>query len=253
LLNTIQCATYENLWIWDLSLSCIRSADDSVVNGCTCAFAEELRDFELLSCKDMSRCPNECPICSSCLALMGCGESTNPSEISVWASTADRMYIIAAVVFSFVITLAASYYVRKRFEASGLGECLIDDQERRTFQQGYYGADSNMGWRPSSTKQDALIAMQQVNTGGQIPAGSRCSRWEQLHDDESVLEETRSDVGDTYASFPPDQICTSGFAQLTFDNDTLQVVDAIANLENGRVSPTTTTLESSDDGNNILC
>lgn len=249
----MQCATYENLWIWDLSLSCVHSTDDLALNGCTCTFAEELRDSGLLSCEDISLCPDECPICSNCLALMGCGDSTNPNEMSVWASTSDRIYIIGAVVASFMITLATYYYVRKRFHASNLGEGLIDDQEISHIQQEFYGADSILGWRPSSTKLDDPIAMQQVITKGQIPAGSRYSRWEQLNDDFSVSVGTRSEVGGYYTNFSPLQLRTSGFAQLTFHNDTLQVVDAIANLENGKASPTSTTLHSSDDGKNFLC
>jgi hypothetical protein len=208
--------------MWDLSLSCDSSTDDQALNGCACTFAEELRNFGLLSCGDMSRCPSECPICYNCLTLLGCDDSTNSNETEVWASTSDRMFIIGAVVGSFVVTLAASYYVRKRIDASSRGEFLIDDDAGRTvIHEGFYGA------RRSSSKQVAL-------------AGSRYCPWDHLDDNESVSEGTRSEVGN-YCNFsPPGKLFTSGFAQLAFDNDTLQVVDAIASLEKGRVSPKTT-------------
>jgi hypothetical protein len=55
--------------MWDLSLSC---EDDTTLVGCECSFAEELMNDGLLRCADMGRCPEECPICLTCMRLMGC-------------------------------------------------------------------------------------------------------------------------------------------------------------------------------------
>ena len=50
-----QCDTYENLWLWDLSLTC---ESEQNLDSCECMFAEELMELELLSCEDSAQCPS---------------------------------------------------------------------------------------------------------------------------------------------------------------------------------------------------
>jgi hypothetical protein len=69
-----QCDTYERLWIWDLALSC---KNDQLLDSCQCTFASQLMSQEMLSCDDISRCPQDCQVCRTCLQLLGCDDTKN--------------------------------------------------------------------------------------------------------------------------------------------------------------------------------
>jgi hypothetical protein len=117
-----QCDTFENLWIWDLSLTCDGEED---LSSCECVFAEELLGLELLSCEDASLCPAECPICSTCMQLMGCTTVTTGIKSG---RTSNTVFVLAAGIGLVVFGLI--YFVARRNRGnSDLATHLMEDEE----------------------------------------------------------------------------------------------------------------------------
>ena len=119
-----QCDTYENLWLWDLSLTC---ESESSLEACECIFAEQLVDEGLLSCDDMGSCPADCQICRTCFQLMQCGTSNytsndNNPPISVMRSS---LYVVLAA--SGIVLFSGVYFLvwRRRRKESDLAAHLI--------------------------------------------------------------------------------------------------------------------------------
>lgn len=127
------CDTYENLWIWDLAISCnnVTMEDGSIaaMNGssCSCSFAEELVSSGLLTCKDASSCPDDCSICSTCLRLLGCNVDGPPLVIQ-YLSRPLVMYIVGAALALLLFALIA-HYSRKKWKPEGdsLNQNLLAD------------------------------------------------------------------------------------------------------------------------------
>lgn len=118
-----KCDTYENLWLWDFSLTC--SSENSLEN-CQCVFAEQLMQLGILSCDDASKCPKQCPVCSNCMKILGCSVSGN--QIKGGAIQASSFLWIIATVAG-VVVVGTIYYVRRRhFHNSGeLGARLMEN------------------------------------------------------------------------------------------------------------------------------
>ena len=106
------CDTYENLWLCDLSLTC--DSDEDLTN-CECIFAEELLDLGLLSCSDASMCPGACPICSTCMQLIGCTFVTTGITSG---RTSNTLYVVAAAIGLLVFGLVY-FTARRRREEDG--------------------------------------------------------------------------------------------------------------------------------------
>jgi len=101
-----QCDTYENLWLWDLSLTCDSEGE---LNKCECIFTEELIEQGLLDCEDMDVCPSSCPICKSCLELVGCASSVTTDRVG---ATQSWLFFIAVTLGT--MACGAMYYIRRR-------------------------------------------------------------------------------------------------------------------------------------------
>jgi len=119
-----QCDTYESLWRWDLHMSC--GSDSSNLDTCNCTFAEELFDKGLLVCEDRERCPRSCPICSTCLSVLGCPETVGPSNR---LATSTMIYIIVGAVILLVVALAVFHSRRRRQQQHELKQQLITEDE----------------------------------------------------------------------------------------------------------------------------
>jgi len=115
------CDTYENLWIWDLSLTC---ESDESLDDCECIFAEELLDLGLLQCSDADLCPAECPICSTCMQLIGCTRVTTGVTAE---RTSNTLYVVAAAVGLLVFGLVY-FTARRRRDRSELGAHLMENE-----------------------------------------------------------------------------------------------------------------------------
>lgn len=85
----------------------------------------------LLSCEDSELCPQECPICATCLALLCEGVVPNgiagPSD---FISTPVLMYVLAAVVGFLLVSLAIYYARRRRNNDKDLSKSLMDPHEK---------------------------------------------------------------------------------------------------------------------------
>lgn len=97
--------------------------DNNNVDSCNCTFAEELFNEELLTCEDREECPQGCPICSTCLSILGCEEP----NIASLLSKEEIIYIIVGSVLFLIIALALIHSRRKKNKASDLNQHLIDD------------------------------------------------------------------------------------------------------------------------------
>lgn len=125
-----QCGTYGNLWKWDLSLSCSNSFS---FDGCNCSFAEELVSAGLLDCDDGSQCPDDCPICGTCLNLLGCNVTNAPSfrvpGQSTGMDTSSILYIVGAVLV-FLILAVIAYRARSATkDASDMTKSLMAGED----------------------------------------------------------------------------------------------------------------------------
>lgn len=115
-----QCSTYNNLWTWDLALTCESTKS---LDGCNCTFAENLLADGLLQCDDGSQCPDDCPVCRTCLTVIGCNVNDAPDRFRApndSVSTAMILYIIAAILL--LLVLVALAHRRRRKPAKGSGD-----------------------------------------------------------------------------------------------------------------------------------
>ena len=141
------CQSYSNLWLWDLALSCDNST--SLVN-CQCQSAEILFQYGTLKCPDGTSeapyCPSNCPICNTCMQLMGCIDKTPiakriPVDIPVsLEKTINRALPIALGVTAAIVTLLAGVTAHKHRSqnrdhgksADSLNSSLVGGQSEST-------------------------------------------------------------------------------------------------------------------------
>lgn len=115
------CNTYENLWMWDLSLTC--ESEESLEN-CQCLFAEQLMEVGALSCEAVTDCPANCPICTTCMQLLGCAVG---DTVNTHSSRLSNTYIYVIGAASGFIVLAVAYFAlnRRRKQQTDLEAHLI--------------------------------------------------------------------------------------------------------------------------------
>lgn len=105
-------------------MSC--GSDNTNLDSCNCTFAEELFDKGLLVCEDRERCPRSCPICSTCLTILGCPDSTGPGNR---LETSTIIYIIIGAVILLVVGLALFHSHRRKNQKGDLNQQLISDAD----------------------------------------------------------------------------------------------------------------------------
>ena len=151
-----QCDTYENLWLWDLSLTCKNSKS---LDGCECSYAEELLFEGTISCDDFSLCPSECSVCRTCFQLLGCVKSHH--EASALSSGGGYAGVLVGAMM-FVLVGGAGYYImrRRRKDSGDLGIHLMwrelgsdkDVSDTDSNDSGAWGAQSP---RPGGSQQSS--------------------------------------------------------------------------------------------------
>jgi hypothetical protein len=128
-----QCATYANLWLWDLSLSCDSAAS---LDSCECTFTEELMAEAMITCDDINNCPAECPVCVTCFKLAGC----EPAPTFFQSEGVSASMILAICSAGGLFLFAILYYVIRRRQMShehSLGVHLLDKgQQNSTLPKG---------------------------------------------------------------------------------------------------------------------
>jgi hypothetical protein len=113
-----QCDTYQNLWLWDLSLTC-KGANS--MDSCECTYAEELLYEGTISCEDFSLCPGDCAVCRTCFQLMGCVK-THHETSSLTPGSLAGVFVGA---LAFVLVGGTGYYLLRRRRKSVNGELGI--------------------------------------------------------------------------------------------------------------------------------
>mmetsp|Transcript_27910 Transcript_27910/g.58949 ORF Transcript_27910/g.58949 Transcript_27910/m.58949 type:complete len:342 (+) Transcript_27910:188-1213(+) len=120
--NISECETFSHMWIWDLALSCGDGFSTSL-EDCECTAAEILYQYGKLDCPgtlESPPCPDNCPVCNTCMSLLGCSLDGNQDENRLIANkgTADKDDLpivvgVAAAVLVFVVGVS-TYMIRKR-------------------------------------------------------------------------------------------------------------------------------------------
>jgi hypothetical protein len=124
--NVAQCDTYGSLWLWDLSLTC---EDESSLENCECTFAEELMGAGMLSCDDVSQCPNDCAVCLTCMRILGCSTGSVPAgSTKILGVSNVAFYLIAAAIGTVAISGVAYAAYRNKPDDDSLGAHLVDGQ-----------------------------------------------------------------------------------------------------------------------------
>ena len=257
---SFKCDTYDNLWLWDLSLSCDMTGGDLSSGGCNCTFAEELRDNGLLSCDDTSLCPEDCSICTTCMSLLGCDVAPENPLVSRLLSTTIMLYVIAAVVSLLIFALAAYYSRRKWQDERDLNTSLIEKQKHAGNIIGndydhkgpsFMYIDGDLMWKPlPSDQQYAASMVQPVGTMSTASTGK-----EYLEERVQPGSGPRSggvDVG-VGVSDNINRVRKEVEEEKTPDVDVSMcedavmvptMVDTLDNIENGLVSPIQTSEET---------
>ena len=113
------CDTYENLWTWDLEISCGNTTD---YRDCHCTFAEVLMENGQLTCDAYKSCPRGCTICSNCLKLLGC-DNTFAGRISH-----NESAVAGAIAVLSILLAGCCILARKKNRNRGkLNDQLMDD------------------------------------------------------------------------------------------------------------------------------
>jgi len=118
------CSTYEDFWLWDLSLTC---EDEKNYESCACTTAEILYNNGAFVCPEESDdpiyCPSDCSICDTCLKLLQCTNTISPERVSTAEVPLARYpYFIGAAVVALILSLlifsTRRHAVKNRFQTT---------------------------------------------------------------------------------------------------------------------------------------
>jgi hypothetical protein len=160
-------------------MSC--GGDNSNLDSCNCTFAEELFDQGLLVCEDRERCPRSCPICSTCLTILGCPDASGPGNR---LETSTIIYIVIGAVILLVVGLALFHSRRRKQQQSDLNQQLISDADDKGMVDP--SRDGKSGFEPpvvDSGNVNALVASAVI--AGGIAGGVA---WKSSKDNDSDSE-----------------------------------------------------------------
>mmetsp|Transcript_20701 Transcript_20701/g.22162 ORF Transcript_20701/g.22162 Transcript_20701/m.22162 type:complete len:512 (+) Transcript_20701:456-1991(+) len=242
------CDTYDNLWLWDLSLSCDMTGGDLSLGGCNCTFAEELRDNGLLTCNDATLCPENCSICTTCMSLLGCDVAPPKQPLAIrLGSTSILLYIVAAAVALLIFALAVYYSRRKLQDERDLNKSLIekqkhgnnigDDQKGPSFMY----IDGDLAWKPLPS--DQQYAAQTIQPASTMSTAS-------VSTGKAFLEERVQPRSGLYSGGDVSHDVAPVRQDVTFPT----MIDTLDDIEKGFASPLQTSDDdsSADDDNNVF-
>ena len=161
-------------------MSC--GGDNTNLEDCDCTFAQELFDQGLLVCEDRERCPRSCPICSTCLSVLGCPEGEGSR-----LSSATLVYIIVGSVVFLVIALALVHSHRKKKQENDLSQQLIPDAKDKDTNDP--NQENQSGWEPplvDSADSGGLA----VPVGGAVWKNSKDESDTDDEEEEETIDET---------------------------------------------------------------
>lgn len=249
------CNTYANLWLWDLGLSCDTTGGSFSLKGCNCTFAEELMDNELLTCDDVTLCPDDCLICATCLKLLGC-DVADPKlpGVSLPLSTSFMLYIIAAAVALLIFGLVAYYARRKRQDDHDLNKKLIEKQRHEILDiengPSFMYINGDLTWKPLRSDQQysaqqiqPVCTMSTVSTGKYLEERVQPSIANYANDE---LEEEKESLSGHEKSLERFEMPTPEDAKIP------TVVETLDNIENRVASSIHMSEDSSDEENYVF-
>jgi len=113
------CESYSSFWLWDLALTCDSTES---LEGCDCMTAENLMSSGLLNCPEDGgySCPTDCPVCSTCLILLGCAGVKDSSSGVVSADMSESVPYAAAAVVAVGFVALLIYREKKRQDKIGV-------------------------------------------------------------------------------------------------------------------------------------
>jgi hypothetical protein len=225
--------------VWDLSLSCNSSSVDASLIGCKCSFAAELMGNGLLTCDDASLCPPSCPVCRTCMSILGCRKHPETPLGSELVSHKLLLYLIVAVAALVVIMLAVYHYRSRRRYQDDLRKRLIEEEKIwKSTKNGdldncMYIID-DFPWKPSPSDDYTPQTFQPVNTMNTSLTSRLCEEKENSHCGISLSGERKPSISseeEPTASFvfPSYPICQTASA--------LEIVDTLGKSGEDTVSP----------------
>jgi hypothetical protein len=146
--NIQQCDTYQNLWLWDLSLTC--KAQKSL-EGCECSFAEELLYEGTLTCDDYVKCPADCKVCNTCFHLLGCVNAQHDRSVLNQGSKKGSSILIWSFALFVVGSVGYLWERRRRRARSDLEVNLISfgHGPSGSQEESVFDANNSLAWNLS--------------------------------------------------------------------------------------------------------
>ena len=114
------CESFSSYWLWDLALTC---AGTESLDGCECMAAENLMSSGMLACPEDGEysCPAKCPVCTTCLTLLGCTGLGDSSSGVVSADMVEAVPYAAAAIVAVAFVALLIYRVKRRQGNIGTG------------------------------------------------------------------------------------------------------------------------------------
>lgn len=223
----------------------VSGASSSSYDDCGCVFAETLIGEGLLTCEDADLCPQECPVCAICLALL-C-EGIPPDGLTGQSDFMSRpalMYVLAAVAGFLLISLALYYARRRRNDNKDLSKSLMDTHDKggtMYISDGTY--DGVLSHSDESSSSTPAIMKSHQNIDTILPVGTMSTSGTSVRRPggsagRSILPPPSDDGSVDY-----DESIGGGEIPTSFDATGVQL-----DLETGMVSPMPTVEGTSSDG-----
>lgn len=124
--NISDCGSYSNMWVWDLAISCEDDTISPDSETCSCTQAEILFQYGTLECPGTTggsqACPLDCPVCNTCLLLLGCLNDTPGSNqlTQLNQEESSEALPIAVGVSAMVATVLIGYYYHQYKKSTDL-------------------------------------------------------------------------------------------------------------------------------------
>lgn len=193
----------------------------------------------LLSCEDTSLCPRGCPICTTCMSILGCTSNPENPLVSELVSSKFQIYLIAAAAALVMITIGVYYSRSRRHNHAELRTSLIEKE--KMWKMGVklnpdicMFIDGDEPWKPPSHDDYTPQTIQPINIMS-TSSTSRCFEEKvQPFGGESLLGEMKS-----LDSSEEELSASNGFSSYPISQTTsaLKVVDTIAKDGQDIVSP----------------
>ena len=121
------CDTYEGLWEWDLAMTCGEGERGRSNRDCICTWTELFMEEGELDCSAIFDCPEDCPVCRTCLHVAGCDDHGHllVNQSKRYAGGIFTMFAIAIILGCH----CAKTQRRQRDESDSLSVQLMEEND----------------------------------------------------------------------------------------------------------------------------